>query len=73
MQGESASKDLPEVSLTRLTGSCEKQKMQYTEPYKGQWFHDILKRDGLPYSAAEAEYIKQMTGARASLPFIARR
>jgi hypothetical protein len=27
------------------------------------WFHDILRRDGEPYDAAEADYIKRLTGA----------
>ncbi len=27
------------------------------------WFHDILRRDGTPYDAAEVEYIKRLTGA----------
>lgn len=35
---------------------------QYTaEP--NPWFHDILRRDGTPYNAAEVDYIKRVTGA----------
>lgn len=35
---------------------------QYTaEP--DPWFHDILRRDGTPYDAAEVDYIKRQTGA----------
>ncbi len=26
------------------------------------WFHDILRRDGTPYDAAEVDYIKRLTG-----------
>ncbi len=38
----------------------------WTRQYTGEpdpWFHDILRRDGTPYDAAEVEYIKQLTGA----------
>ncbi|HOY60819.1 MAG TPA: 1,4-beta-xylanase, partial [Verrucomicrobiota bacterium] len=27
------------------------------------WFHDILRRDGTAYDAAEVDYIKRLTGA----------
>ncbi|MBE0539953.1 MAG: cellulase family glycosylhydrolase [Verrucomicrobia bacterium] len=38
----------------------------WTKQYTGEpdpWFHDILRRDGTPYDAAEVEYIKQLTRA----------
>jgi hypothetical protein len=31
------------------------------------WFHDILHADGTPYSAAEVDYIKRMTGVGSAL------
>lgn len=38
----------------------------WTKQYTGEpdpWFHDILRRDGTPYDAAEVEYIQKLTGA----------
>jgi hypothetical protein len=39
--------------------SWEKQYTSEPSP----WFHDIFRRDGAPYDAAEVEYIKRLTGA----------
>jgi hypothetical protein len=42
----------------------------WQKQYKGEppvWFHDIFRRNGTPYDAAETDYIKQVT-ARASSP-----
>ena len=38
----------------------------WTKKYTSEpspWFHDILRRDGTPYDAAEVDYIKRLTGA----------
>ncbi len=37
------------------------EKKYTSEP--SPWFHDILRRDGTPYDAAEVDYIKRVTGA----------
>ena len=37
------------------------EKEYTSEP--SPWFHDILRRDGTPYDAAEVAYIKLLTGA----------
>jgi hypothetical protein len=42
--------------------SWEKQYTSEPSP----WFHDILRRDGTPYDAAEVDYIKRVTGATQS-------
>ncbi|MGA9623848.1 MAG: 1,4-beta-xylanase [Bryobacteraceae bacterium] len=36
----------------------------YTDREPAVWFHDILTFDGKPYRPEEAEFIKQMTGAK---------
>ena len=36
----------------------------YTDHEPAMWFHDILSFDGKPYRPEEAEFIKQMTGAK---------
>jgi hypothetical protein len=40
------------------------EKAYTSEP--SPWFHDIFRRDGTPYDAAEVEYIKRVTGAAQS-------
>jgi hypothetical protein len=42
--------------------SWEKQYTSEPSP----WFHDILRRDGTPFDAAEVDYIKRVTGAAQS-------
>jgi hypothetical protein len=38
----------------------------YTDREPAIWFHEVFRTDGTPYSAAEVQFIKQMTGVSSS-------
>ena len=48
---------------TQTNYPWETWRKQYTAEPK-LWFHDIFHKDGLPYDAAEVEYIRSLTGKK---------
>ena len=48
---------------TQTNYPWETWKKQYTAEPK-VWFHDIFRKDGSPYDAAEVEYIRGLTGKK---------
>jgi hypothetical protein len=41
---------------------------RYTDPEPPLWFHDIFRKDGTPYKQDEADFIKNIIGAKAKKP-----
>jgi len=51
---------------TQTTLPWDSWKTPYTDREPAVWFHDIFRRDGTPYKAEEAAFIREETGVNAN-------